>query len=96
MSDLFPITIKTGANSGKILAYAPLKKQAKLLDSFAGLDSFRKEIELIPDSLVHHVSSNPDEFRTLMLLPNNKCNFQCAYCMVGAKKSARKAYVRLL
>lgn len=88
MTEIFPMPIISGANEGRILAYAPLKKKVRIVDSARELDSFREEIEGCPDYPVHHISSNPDEFRTLMLLPNNKCNFSCAYCYSAKGRSA--------
>ena len=96
MSEVFPIPITTGSNTGKILAYAPLKKQVKLLEAIEELDSFRKEIESLPDSSVYHISSNPDDFRILMLLPNNKCNFHCAYCYSAKGRSSAEMNVEVL
>lgn len=76
MIEVFTIPITTGANRGKLLAYAPLKKRVKLIDVLSEVDDFRKEIAEVPDSQVFHISPEPDSFRTLMLLPNNKCNFR--------------------
>lgn len=96
MIEVFTIPITTGANKGKLLAYAPLKKKVKLIDVQSEVDDFRKEIAAIPDSPVIHISPYPDSFRTLMLLPNNKCNFHCAYCYSAKGRSSLEMSASML
>ena len=88
MIEVFTMPVTTGANTGKFLAYAPLKKRVKLIDDLSEVEGFKKEIENLPNSPVYHISSNPESFRTLMILPNNKCNFHCAYCYSAKGRSS--------
>lgn len=96
MIELFTIPITSGANKGKILAYAPLKKKVKLMNATEDLTSIHNELAQIPDYPVAHISSDPNNFRTLMLLPNNKCNFHCAYCYSAKGRSSTEIRTEVL
>lgn len=80
MTEIYTLPINYGPNKGKQIMYAPLKKAARLIGTSLEAEAFVTETEQLQDYPIRHVSSDPKDFRTLMLLPNNKCNFHCDYC----------------
>lgn len=87
MKDIFNIPIKEGADKGKIIVYAPLKKYIGLVGTEDEASALVPEIESMPDCSVSCTGTDPDGYRTLMILPNNRCNFRCSYCYSAKGRS---------
>lgn len=87
MKDTFLLHINEGARSGSRIFYAPLKGFSKIIETEEDIASAMKEASALPNRNIYHISADPDEFRTLMVLPNNRCNFHCAYCYSAKGRS---------
>ena len=96
MKDLFTIPVTEGENKGKTIIYAPLKKIVRLAETAEDIEEIKSEIAGLPDVLINKTSTDPQEFRTLMILPNNKCNFRCSYCYSAKGRSNGEMNVKML
>lgn len=87
MKELFEIPINDGINKGKTIVYAPLKGFVQLAGNKDEIRAYKRYAEDLYDRSIGMTSVDPKEFRTLMILPNNKCNFHCSYCYSAKGRS---------
>lgn len=67
--------------SNKTIVYSPLNDYAVLAAENEVEQIMDKlEITSMPQRTVYWTSKEVENVRSLMILPNNKCNFHCSYC----------------
>lgn len=105
-NNIFPLKITSGEQQGKWIIYLPLAGYACIGDSSIISDLTKALTQKpytqsdTTETILSHLKDEPKpiyttegsihDLSTMMILPNNKCNFHCSYCYSAGGRNGKE------